>query len=118
MEGDAGDFGVVFEDEQVYFAADAELWEVDAWFDGAAGAGKEDAVVLGFVVVKVRAVGMDGGADAVAGAVDEMVGVAGFGDDGAGDVVDLPAFDGLLGGESLADEGDGGISGLANDLED
>ena len=37
LEGDAGDFGVVFEDEQVYFAADAELGEVDAGFDGATG---------------------------------------------------------------------------------
>src|SRR5450759_4298412 len=61
---------------------------------------------------------MDGGADAVAGAVDEVVGITGFSDDCAGYVVDLSAFDGLVGGELLADEGDGGVSCLADDCED
>ena len=118
MGGGACDFGGVFEDEQVYFATDAEFWEVDTWLDGAAGVRDEDAVILGFVVVEVRAVGVDGGADAVAGTVDEVVGVASLGYDCAGNVVYLSTFDGLVLGKALAHEGDGGVSCPFDDLED
>jgi hypothetical protein len=85
--------------DHVDFAADAELaGEVDAGFDGEAGVGQDEADVVGFEVVEVRAAAVDLGADVVAGAVGEEFGEAGGADDVAGGVVCLPAGDGRGGG--------------------
>ena len=112
------DLGVVLEDKQVYFTTDTKLWEIDAWLNGAAGAWEEDAVVLSLIVVQVGAVGVEGGADAVASTVDEVVRVASLGDYPACDVIYLPALDGLVFRQSLAHEGDGRVSYSFHDLKD
>ena len=110
--------GVVLEDEQVYFTTDTELWQIDAWLDGAAGVWEQDAVILCFIVVEVGAVAVEDGADVVAGTVDEVVRVVSLGDYRAGDVVYLPALDGLVIRQPLAYEGDGRVSCSFDDFED
>ena len=56
----AGDLGFAFAGDHVDLAADAELaWEVEAGFDGEAGVGEDEALVVGFEVVEVGAVAVD-----------------------------------------------------------
>ncbi len=88
----AGDTGFVFVDVDVDFAAQAEIRQVDAGFDGVAGAGDQMADVVSFEAVHVDAIAVNGFPEAVAGAVSEIFAVAGFFDDGAGSFVDLPAL--------------------------
>ena len=115
----AGDLGFAFAGDHVDFAADAEFaGEVEAGFDGEAGVGQDEALVVGFEVVEMRAVAVDFGADVVAGAVGEPVAEAGVADDVAGGVVGLPAGDGLVGGEGVLDGFDGGVAGVADGGED
>lgn len=109
--------GVMLEDEQVYFTTDTELWEINAWLNGAAGAWEQDAVVLCFIVVEVGAVGVDRGADAVTGTMDKVVREASLGDYRASDVVYLPALDGLIFRQPLTHEGDGRVSCSFDNLE-
>ncbi len=85
----AGYGGVVAGGDHVDFAADAEFREVDAGFDGEAGEGEDAAGVVGFEVVEVSAGAVELSADVVAGAVGEVLAVAGGADDGAGGVVGL-----------------------------
>ncbi len=123
MEG-AGDDGAGGEGDHVDLAAYAELaGEVDAGFDGEAGVGEEEALVVGFEVVEVGAVAVEDDGDVVAGAVGKEVAEAGVADDGAGGVVGLPACDGAgglaRGGRVGALYGfDGGVAGVADGVED
>jgi len=88
----AGYVGLVFVDVDVNFAADAEVFQVDAGLDGGAGARDELAHVVSFEAVHVGAVAVDGFADVVAGAMDEIFAEAGFFDVVAGDFVYFPAL--------------------------
>ena len=88
-------------DEDVDFAADAEFGVVDAGFDGEAGAGEDEAFVVGFEVVEVGAIAVDFLTDGVAGAVDEGGSVAGGFDDVAGRAVEFPALEGAAVGVGL-----------------
>ena len=64
-------------DDHVDFGPDAEVVEVDARLDREAGAGQQPPVVVRFVVVHVDAVAVHRLAEAVAGAVQDLVAVAG-----------------------------------------
>jgi len=91
-----GDDGAAGFGDHVDFVANAEFaGEVDAGFDGEAGVGEEQALVVGFEVVEVGAVAVEFDRDVVAGAVGELVGETGRADEVAGGVVGLPAGDGL-----------------------
>jgi hypothetical protein len=117
--GGAGDDGRAGAGDHVDFAADAELaGKVEAGFDGEAGVGQEEALVVGFEVVEVSAVAVDADGDVVAGAVGEEGGEAGVADDVAGGVVGLPAGDGTAFGVGALDDGDGGVAGVADGVED
>src|SRR5690349_1023811 len=67
--------------------------------------------------VHVDAVAVDGFADAVAGAVEKIVAVAGFVDDGSGGFVDLPALQRLARGDAGANEIDGRVASILHDVE-
>src|SRR5271157_1717144 len=82
----AGDPGAAGGGEHVDFAAHAELGleagrEVDAGFDGEAGAGQDQALVVSFEVVEICAGAVEFGGDVVAGAVGEVFAEAGAADD-------------------------------------
>jgi len=78
----AGDFGFAFAGDHVDFAAYAELaGEIEAGFDGEAGVGEDETLVVGLEIIKVRAVAVKFGADVVTGAVGERVAEAGVADD-------------------------------------
>ena len=72
---------------------------------------------MAFEAVHVDAVAVNGLADVVAGAMIKIFCVAGFFDDGAGGVVDLPALQRLAGGDAGEDEIDGGVAGGFDDAE-
>ena len=76
--------------------------------------GEDEAVVVGFEVVKVGAGAVEVLGYVVAGAVGEVVGETGGADYGAGCVVGLEAADGAPQGECLLDGGDGGVTGGAD----
>lgn len=105
-------------DEDVDFTSYAEFGEVDAGFDGEASSGEDAALFVGFEVVHVGAVAVDFFADRVAGAVDEVLAVAGLVDDIAASAIDLPAFERLLLGVRIFDAIDGGVAGGGDDVED
>src|SRR5258708_10120458 len=121
----AGDLGFAFAGDHVELAANAEgigiaggAGEVEAGFDGEAGVGQDEALVVGFEVVEMCAVAVEDGADVVAGAMGEKVAEAGFADDVAGGVVGLPAGDGSICGKGLLHGFDGGVAGVADGGED
>ena len=120
-----GGVGVVGgEGEHVDFVADAEFsWVVEAWFYGEAGVGEEEAVVVGFEVVEVGSVAVEGDGYVVSGAVGEVVGNAGGTEEVAGGVVGLVAGYGdgwtsTCGCVGLLDGFDGGVAGVADEVED
>ena len=87
----AGDPGFVVAGHHVHFAADAEVFQVDSGLDREAGVRKDEALVVGLEIVEVRAVAVQLGANVVAGAVGEVLRIAGIADHGAGGIVRLPA---------------------------
>ena len=105
-------------DEDVDFAADAEVGEVDAGFDGEAGAGQNLAFFVCLQIVHVGSIAVRFLADGVAGAMAEGSAVASPFDDIAGRSIDLPAVQHFAGGEGGADALDGGITGASHDLKD
>src|ERR1019366_4928185 len=104
--------------EHVYFAADAELREIDAGLDGEAGVRQQAALVVGFKIVEVRAGAVNLMDDIVAGAMGEVLAESGGADDGAGGIVGFESANGAVGGEGLLDSGDGGVAGVADGFED
>ncbi len=105
-------------DEDIGFATDAKLRKINSGFDREAGAGHDAAFFLGFQAVHVGAVAVGFLADAVAGAVEERVAIAGLFDHVAGSLVNLPTLQWLLFGEGVLHAGDGGVAGLRHDLKD
>src|SRR5260370_37473308 len=95
MLNGAGDASLAVARVNVHFAADSELRQINSRLDGKAGARSDAANVFGFESVHVGAVAVDTLADAVSGAVKEILCVAGFSDDVAGHFVHLPSADGL-----------------------
>ena len=90
---DAVDFGADAETFGLAAVVEVEMGEVDAGFDGEHDAGDEGAAVLGLDVVDVDTVPVGVGSQAVAGAVEDALGVTGVLDDGADGVVDFIAVD-------------------------
>src|SRR5262245_5704181 len=105
-------------DEDVDLAANAELGEVDAGLDRKAGAAEDKTCFVRFEVIHIRAVAVSFLADAVAGAVDEVLAVASFFDHIAGGLIDLPAAKLLAGGKALLYQVDRRIAGGSYDLKD
>ena len=120
----AGDDSAAGVGDHVDFVADAELaGEVKAGFNRETGVREDEAFVVGFEVVEMRAVAVEFGGDVVPGAVGELRAEAGGADHVAGGLVGLPAGDGLGrlagdGGVSLLDNGDGRVAGIADSGED
>jgi hypothetical protein len=115
----AGDLRGTFAGDHVNFAADAEFaGEIESGFDGEAGVGEDEALVVGFEIVEMRSAAMQVRGDAVAGAMGEEVGETGGTDDVSGSLIGLPASNGLVVGVGLGDGGDGGVAGVANGGED
>ena len=77
--------------DHIDLSADAEIVEIHAGFDREAGAREEPAIVVGFVVVHVDAVAVHGLAEAVAGAVQDRVAVAGVFSTVRRGAIDFPA---------------------------
>ena len=115
---DAVDFGADAETFGLAAVVEVEVGEVDAGFDGEHDAGDECAAVLGFDVVDVDTVPVDDRSQAVAGAVEDALGVTGVFDDGADGVVDFIAGERCAGFKGLADEGDAGVACLGDDVKD
>ena len=80
--------------------------------------GRMQALVVGLEVVEMGAVAVDLVRYVVAGAMSEVVGVAGIANDGAGGIVGFPAADRLARGEGPLDLCDGGVAGVADGFED
>ena len=80
--------------------------------------GEDEAVVVGFEVVKVGASAVYVLGDVVAGSMGELVSESGGADYGAGCVVGLKAANGAVGREGLLDGGDGGVAGGADYFKD
>ncbi len=111
--------GLALAGDHVDLVADTELaGEVEAGFDGEAGVGQDEALVVRLEVVEVGSVAVELGGDVVAGAVREVVGETRIADDGARGVVGLPACDESVGGEGLLDDGNGRVAGVADGRED
>src|SRR5215216_4110016 len=91
--GAAGDDHLRRREVDVHLAAYAKGGEVDARLHREADVGQEGAHVVRLEVVHVGALAVRLLADVVAGAVDEVVGVARLLDYLAGGVVHLPALD-------------------------
>ncbi len=113
------DFGFAFAGDHVDLAADAELaGKVEAGFDGEAGVGEDEALVVGLEVVEVGTIAVELRADVVSGAVSEGVSEACGADEVASGIVGLPACDGLVGGEGVLYGFDGGVACVADGGED
>src|SRR5262249_51216172 len=85
--------------EHIHLAAHAELRQVDTRLDGEAGARQDAAIFARLQAVHVGAVAVRLLADRVAGAVAEVLAVAGLLDDVAGSLVHLPSVQRLAGGK-------------------
>ena len=96
--------------QDIDFAADAEILLVNAGFDREARARQDAAVFAGLQAVHVGAVAVDFLADAVSGAMDEILAKAGLLDDGAGGLIDFPAGERALAGKGILDERDRGVA--------
>ncbi len=114
----AGDPGFAGGGEHVDFAADSEFGEIDAGFDGEAGVGEDEALVVGFKVIQIRTGAVYLIADIVAGTVGEVLGKPCGVDDGTGGVIGLKTVDGTVGGKGGFDILDGGIAGGGDGAED
>ena len=112
------DLYAAFVGEGVGLKAHSEIWQVDAWLDAERGSRHDRAGIVGLEAIQIDAVGVSFGADAVSQSVDEAVGVAGGGDDTAGDSIDGGAGHGTAGGQLDLKEVDCGIASVADYAED
>ena len=103
--------------EDVYFAPDAELGQVDAGLNGEAGARQDAALFARLEVVHVGAVAMRLLADGVARAVAEILTVPCAVDHVADRLVHLPALNRRPFGKRALDSTDGRVAGTRDDLE-
>src|SRR5262249_5742340 len=113
----AGDDKVPDAEVDVHFATDPDVGEVDPGLDREAGAGDEDALVVGLVVVQVGAFAVDVFPDVVPGAMDVGVAESGGVDDVAGGVVHFPPLEDAAGQHRFADDGDGRVARRGDDAK-
>src|SRR5579875_155118 len=105
-------------DQQVNLATNAELWQIDAWLDGAARRWEQKALILRLKIVEVGAIAVNGCVNVVPSAMHVVIAVAGSGDDRARDIIDLAALNAPALLQLLAHEMDGGVTRPAHDIED
>src|SRR5262249_1431795 len=103
-------------DEDIDFAADAELGEINPGLDADTGVRQGAALFAGLEAVHIGAVAVDLFTDGVAGAVAEVLAVARFFDRVASRLVYLPALQGALGCEGILNAGDGCVSSSGDNL--
>ena len=119
LQRSAGDHDVTATlDEDVDFAADTEVGEVDAGFNGEQGAWEDAAIVAGFEVIHVSSVAMNLLSEVMAGAMAEGVAIAGGINHSADGIINISAGDGQAGSKGIADAGDAGVAGGSDDFED
>ena len=85
--------------ENVDFAADTKLGQIDAWLDCEQRFGKNAAGFVSFQIVNVSAVAVGFLRHIVTGAVAELRTVTRFFDHTANCVIDFPALQGSAGGK-------------------
>ncbi len=86
----SSDYSTAGLSQHIYLAAHSKFREVDAGFDGEAGVGQDQALVVGFEVVKIGSVAVSLGGDAVPRPMGEVLSEAGVADHSAGCIVGLP----------------------------
>ena len=105
---------IVVGDNHIDFGPHAEVGKVHARFNREAGAREQSAVVVRFVIVHVHAVAVDGFAEAVSGAVEDVVSEASLVKHRARRAVNLPPTQIPAAAGRLFDERDGRIPGARN----
>src|SRR5712692_1237215 len=113
----ASDLDIVFVDEDIDLAADTKFWQVNARFDRATGRGQQSTFVACLKIIHVRAVSMHYAANAMACAMHKVIAIASLRDHRSRGIIDFAALHGDALRQSLASEGDAGISRPPHNLE-
>src|SRR5205809_4998042 len=93
--------------EDVDFAADTELGQIDSGLDGKARARQDTALLAGFEVIHVGAVAVDFLADGMSGSMAKIFAIAGLLDHLTSRLIDFPTLERLVTLERLAHPGNG-----------
>src|SRR5271157_2608556 len=112
------DPGLARSGEHVHLAAHAELRQIDAGLDGEAGVGQQEALIVGFKIIKMRAGAVQLLGDVVTRAMGKEIAETGCADHRPRRIVGLVAANRPALGKGRLHGGDGRVAGVAHRLED